>query len=281
MFNRVVIVGVGLIGGSLGLEIKRKKIAQEVIGVGRSQSNLKIALKRKLIDRATTDLSKAVSNADLILLCTPVKSALHQLTIIARHAKPGTWIMDVGSTKEEIVKEAARIFLPRSLFFIGAHPMAGTEKSGAVGAEKDLFRGKICILTSSPNLSQKAKNQAVGFWKKMGSRVVWSSPSQHDKNVAVTSHLPQLISSALMTTVTKLVSKKDLKTFSGSGLKGMVRLASSPANMWVDICLSNSKNIKKSLEYYIEELSNINKWIKFKKRGSLKKYFERVSKSRL
>lgn len=274
MFNRVLIVGVGLIGGSLGLEIKRKKLAKKVIGVGRSKANLRLALRRRLIDEASTNLADAVKNAELILLCTPVRTITKQLEVIARRATPGTLVMDVGSTKEEIVKTAARI-LPRSLSFMGAHPMAGTEKSGAAGAEKDLFRGKPCFLSRGRACPALDQRRAVIFWKKMGSRVVWSAPAQHDKNIAVTSHLPQLISSALMTTAAKLVSKKDMQTFSGSGLKGMLRLASSPSEMWVDICLSNSKNIERALREYINELLKIKNWVKNKDQLTLRKYLRR------
>lgn len=278
MFDRVAILGVGLLGGSLGLEIKRFRLAREVIGCGRSRRNLRIAVMRGAITRGTTDPAQAVVGTDLILLASPVGAIVSHLKSIGPHLAAGALVMDVGSTKEEILK-AAR-FLPRKVSFIGSHPIAGTEKGGAVAAQFNLFRGKKCLLTILPKTDRSALKKAVTFWKKLGSRVSFMPAASHDRALAVVSHLPHLAAYTLLSTIGKKLSVKKIRRLAGGGLMDTTRIAASPAEMWADIALSNRRNLLEVLDAFGRDLSQLTRWIAGKKRGELLQFFERQSRLR-
>lgn len=279
MFNTVTIIGVGLIGGSLGLDIKRKHLARKIIGYGRSKKNLQVALKRKIIDEAAGDLRQAIKKSDLVLVCTPVRVLENLLPMIARWAQPGALVMDVGSTKEQIVKKAGRIF-PPALHFVGCHPLAGTEQSGAAHAVHQLFKNRICIITP------QAKNQTVSlkkgrqFWQKMGSRVIIMSPRDHDRVLARTSHLPHMVSYSLMATLGRQLRPSAIKQLSGAGLMDTTRIAASSPEMWRDICLDNKHSLLHALGQYQKQVAQLSKWIKAEKSSELLNYFTRVSRLR-
>lgn len=279
MFHCVTIVGVGLIGGSLALEIKKKKLAKKVIGCGRSLANLQIAKKRRLVDEITTNLGKSVSHSDFIILSAPVQTILHQLKIIAQKAKPGTLVMDVGSTKELIVNQAHKI-LPSSVFFIGAHPLAGTEKSGAVAALPNLFKNRFCILTPTALTSQKALKEAKRFWKQMGAKTLIYSPKKHDQLLAFTSHLPQMVSYVLMATVGNGIPLKEIQKLAGGGLRDTTRIASSSSEMWRDICLANRQPLVQGLKNFQKNMNQLILWIQKGKAKGLERYFERAANLR-
>lgn len=274
MFNRVAIIGVGLIGASLGLEIKKKKIARHITGYGRNRGNLQTAFRKGAIDRMAGNIEGAITKADLVLLCGPVTAIKSQLKMVAASLQKGALVMDVGSTKEEILKAAKA--LPKTVHFIAAHPMAGTEESGAGAAKRGLFQNKICILTPAQSTSSKALNLAKKFWIKMGSRVVIISPVRHDQTLALTSHLPQMAAYALMNVVGSLPLKK-IKEFSGGGLRDTTRIAASPAEMWRDIVLSNAQNLSPLLKKYAAQILKIESAIKKGKGGELEKIFKQAA----
>lgn len=279
MFNQVAIIGVGLIGGSLGYEIKKKKLARKVIGFGRTQKNLNLARKRGLIDKGVKNLGEAVGQADLILLCAPVRTIEKQLSLIAKKIPKKTLIMDVGSTKVSLVKAAEKI-LPPSVDFVGAHPLAGTEKSGAGAAVPHLFKKKKCLLTPGKKTSPSALRKAAHFWKKIGSEVLIYSPHRHDELLAATSHLPHMVAYTLMGGLNRLLSVSEIKKIAGGGLLDTTRIAASSPEMWTDICLSNSKYLSKALQKYLKEMNKISEWVKKKEKRSLFNYFKKVSELR-
>ncbi|MBI2339971.1 MAG: prephenate dehydrogenase [Deltaproteobacteria bacterium] len=279
MFNKIAIIGVGLIGGSLGLEIKRKKLAREVVGCGRSRANLAVAKRRRLIDEATTDLAKAVKDADLVVLGAPPRTIIGHIGRIGPILERGAIVMDVGSTKDKIVR-AAEKYLPRTVHFVGAHPLAGAEKGGAWAALPGLFRGKRFVITPAKRTSRKALAVAKRFWKKMGSETIILSPERHDRILSATSHLPQIVASALMKTIGNALSFSEMKKMGGGGLKDTTRIAASPAEMWTHICLENRENLLKSLRKFESELKRVVGLIEKKNAGPLKKYLERASELR-
>ncbi|MBI4411296.1 MAG: prephenate dehydrogenase/arogenate dehydrogenase family protein [Deltaproteobacteria bacterium] len=278
MFKKVAIIGVGLMGGSLALAVKKKKLARHVIGCGRSRKNLKIALNRKLLDKATTDIAEAVENADLIILCTPVQTLKKQLHEVIHYAPDGALVMDVGSTKEAIVREADRIF-PSRLSFVGAHPLCGTENSGAANAIADLYTGALCILTPG-KASRGALPHARHFWKSIGMRVGKLDPLFHDRILAASSHLPQLVSYALMRAIVGPggVTAGEITRFSGKGLGDMTRLALSPAEIWSDIAIENGKNIVPLLKKIAKDLNLLAERITKHQKVNLRQYFEASSR---
>jgi len=279
LFNQILIVGVGLIGGSIGLDVQRKKLAKKVVGCGRTQHNLNIALKRGIIDEATSHLEEVIEGSDCILLCTPVKSLEQQIPLLAQRASKGTLVMDVGSTKEDIVRLAEKHFQD-GISFIGAHPLAGTEKSGALGAEEHLFDGARCILTPASGVSNKMIGVAHRFWESLGMVVQNMDPREHDRALAATSHLPHMAAYALMSVIGKTLDINEISKFAGGGLKDTTRIAASPAEMWRDICLDNSKPLVSVLKKYHSEIEKLFTMIEGSESDKLLKYFDQISNLR-
>lgn len=257
MFEKITIVGVGLIGGSLGLEIKKRRLAKYVIGCGRSDQSLKIAVKRRMIDEKTLSLPYACQEADLIVLCAPIFTIMSQLKEIAQSAKRGTIVIDVGSTKKEIAEAAEKEFKNKGIVFIGCHPMAGSEKAGPQAATLGLFRAKKVFVTHK-NISTDDVIKVVKFWKSMGAIPYRLTPYEHDQYLAATSHFPQM--AAYLTTLAVAVRDSDvakLNPFVGNGFKDTTRIAASPSDVWLDILFSNKKNILpylKNLKVFTERL---------------------------
>lgn len=242
LFDKVAIIGVGLIGGSIGLAIKKKKAAREVVGVFRHESTLKKALKYKAIDKGTMSIPGAVSGADLIIIATPVHSIPKFIKEAARYAMKGAIITDVGSTKSWIVRESGKILnKPGSVSFIGSHPMAGSEHTSVEFARADLLEAAPCIVTKTAGSDKKALKVIVSFWKRLGSNVKIMSPAAHDKSVSLISHLPHIVAFGLA----GAVPEKELK-YAAEGFKDTTRVASSDPELWADIFLTNKKEVLKA-----------------------------------
>ena len=241
-FNKVVIIGVGLIGGSIGLAIKKRHLAKEVIGVFRREKTLKKALKRKAVDKATFAIDGAVSKADLIIVASPVHSIPPIIREVARYAKKGAIITDVGSTKSWIVKEAEDILSGNNkICFIGSHPMAGSEHAGVEFSKADLLDGAPCIVTKTKKTNGPAMKKVIDFWSALGAKVKVMSPSGHDRSVSLISHLPHIVAFGLA----GAVPVKEL-AYAAEGFKDTTRVASSDPELWADIFLTNKKEILKA-----------------------------------
>lgn len=270
LFNRVVIIGVGLIGGSIGLAIKKKGVASKVIGISRHKKTLDLAKARGAIDFGFQEIN-AVKDADLIILATPVRSIIEIGLKIAFLIKPNTLITDTGSTKKLIVEKLEKV-LPN---FVGAHPLSGSEKQGARYANGDLFRGSLCILTPTTNTHGQALERISRFWKALGARVVNLTPSQHDKFIAYVSHLPHLIAFSLIRSI-----PKSHLCFASFGLKDTTRIASSDASLWRDIFLTNQKELLKTVKSFQVSLSKIKSAIVQKDSHTLKRLLNQAKKKR-
>lgn len=234
LFNRITIVGVGLLGGSLGLAAKKFNIAGEVVGYLRDPKKILPAIKAGAIDSGTTDLRRAIEGSDLIILCTPVNDIIKKLRLFTSW-RVKALITDTGSTKVRITREA------KDLCFTGSHPIAGSEQSGISFARSDLFKNSLCILTPQGHQASNARRIAA-FWKKTGSRVRIMTPQQHDKMLSFTSHLPHAIAFCLMNTIAK-----DQLAFASGGLKDTTRIASSRPELWVDVFTSNKTELLKAI----------------------------------
>ncbi len=250
-FNNITIIGVGLIGGSIGLGIKRKHLANKVIGVFRRKSTLDKALARKAVDAGSMTIKDGVKDADLIILATPVHLIPGMAEEAMKYAKKGVIITDAGSTKKWIVDKIEKI-VPHSKFFVGSHPMAGSEHKSVEFAVSDLMEGSPCIITKTRNTDKTAMAKLVKFWKAMGAQVKVMSPEEHDVSVAMISHLPHLVAFSLA----GAVPIKDL-SLAAEGFKDTTRVASSDPELWADIFLSNSSRLIKSgrtFERYYKKL---------------------------
>lgn len=251
IFRKVTIIGVGLMGGSLGLALKKNNLAKEVTGLSHRQASLDTALANKAIDIGMTDVKKAVQSADLIVLATPVDDIIKLLKTIQPHMRRNTIITDVGSTKLEIV-EAAEEILPFPGNFVGSHPLVGSEKKGVDHAKDNLFEGALCIMTPTKKTSQVTREKVKQLWARVGAEVKILNPAGHDDSLAYISHLPHIMAFGLM----ELIPNEYLE-LATQGLKDTTRIAASSPKMWNDICISNVKNVVKSLDELIACLSQL------------------------
>ena len=276
-FNKVVIIGVGLMGASIGINLVRRKMAREVIGVGRNLANLKEALRKKAIHKMVrvqqaVSLLDGLSQSDLVILCSPIQSILEYLPKISR----SVLVTDVGSTKFSIVQKANHL----RLRFVGSHPIAGTEQTGARAGDFNLFHGGWCVLTPAKNASSSDTVQITALWKALGMRCVVMSAEKQDALFGILSHLPHVLAYSLMETVSRLVSLENLK-FSFGSFKDTTRVASSSPEMWRDIFLENRKNVLRAISLYERDLGRLKKMI-LKKEGSLLlRFLSGVQKKRL
>lgn len=277
MFRRMLVVGVGLIGGSLALDARRLGLVEEVIGFGRSQKNLRLAKKHGIIDRFLRDEKETPDGTDLLLNATPVGAVVSTTAAFLPVLPPGCIVSDVGSVKGELVRSMDRL-LPREIPFVGAHPIAGNEQWGAEAAKRDLFVGHRCILTPTKKTDQRALRKIATLWRRVGARVEIMDPDTHDMILGVISHLPHVLVYALVNALARTrVRGIDLKTYCAGGFKDFTRIASSRPELWRDICLMNRKAIGKTLEDYIKYVEQLKSWIHEGKGELLEREFARAN----
>lgn len=255
MFKRVTIIGVGLLGGSIGLALKKRKLAREVIGVFRRESSKKAALKAKAVDKAFLSIEEGVKGADFIIVCTPVGRIVRIVKEISKYAGNGAVVTDVGSTKSFIVSKLEKS-LNRKVKFVGSHPMAGAEKSGVASAVSSLFQKSACIITKTRCTDKKAFSVVKKFWEKLGAVCKVLSPEKHDAYAAEISHLPHLVSACLV----RSVEKGSLR-YAAAGFKDTTRIASSDPAMWQDIFVTNKRQTLRALKAFKAEVDRFEKMI--------------------
>jgi prephenate dehydrogenase len=227
------IIGVGLIGGSIGLAARRRGFFGQILGAGRDRAALDRAKDLGCIDHGHTDLSNVARLADVLVFCTPVDCIASQILAAAGQCRPGTLITDAGSTKAQLVAEVEE-HLPAHVVFIGSHPLAGSEKRGAEHARPDLFDNRLTIITHTASTTATAERRATEFWKSLGSRVARMSPERHDEALALTSHLPHLLAAALAG-----ILPDQLRDFTANGFRDSTRIAAGDPSLWVPIFLQN------------------------------------------
>ena len=252
LFRQLTICGVGLIGGSLALNARKHGLIERIVGLGRSQSNLDIAIARGLIDYATRDPIEAAQNADLVMLATPVMTFPATLAAMVPHLPSNAVVTDVGSVKNWVVQQLEPLLKP-AMSFVGVHPVAGKETTGAAAAEEGLFVDRRVIVTPSALSSAEALEKIETLWRATGARVERMPPAAHDAILARASHLPQIVSSALACALAEeTVEGRWAAGFGAGGLRDTTRIASSSPEMWRDICLSNCEAITGALRLYRE-----------------------------
>ena len=268
LFRKVTIIGVGLIGGSLGMALKKHRLAREVVGVSQKQASLTAALKMNAIDQAYHEPARAVPNSDLVVLATPVSIITNMLTTIGPHLNRNCIITDVGSTKSTIVN-FAQDHLPNSVFFVGSHPLTGSEKTGVQFGSADLFQGALCLMTPGEKTNRPACDRIKRLWSVIGMQVKYMSPEEHDKMLAYVSHVPHVLAYALM----QAIPSSSLE-YAAQGLRDTTRIAASSPQMWTDICLNNQKNIIQGLDDLAKNLSQLRKSINTGDQKTLFNYFK-------
>lgn len=256
------------------MAIKKHHLAREVVGVSRQQASLTQALKNRTIDRASHDIKKSVQDADLVVLATPVKTIIHLLSTLGKDLRRGAIVTDVGSTKTAIV-EAAQKNLPQHVFFVGSHPLAGSEKKGAAHASAELFERSVCIMTPVEKTHKVAVEKVKTLWTKLGANVKILSPNDHDKILAYISHLPHLMAYGLMGAI-----PSEYLEYASQGLKDTTRIAASDPEMWRDICMTNPAHLLKSLDEIVKILSLYRKSIVSKDEQNLIENFRKSKNKR-
>jgi len=280
LFRRMVVVGVGLIGGSLALDARKRGLVGEIIGVGRGQANLRFAQRQGVIDRYVTTETDIPEDTDLLMMATPVQTTLSLTKTFLPVLRPGCIVSDVGSVKAEIVRGMERL-LPSTIPFVAGHPIAGGEQWGARAAKGDLFVGHRCILTPTKSTDSAALRKVALLWRKVGAKVEMMDPETHDRVLGIISHLPHVLVYALVNTLARTrVRGVDLKSYCAGGFKDFTRIASSRPELWRDICLMNRRAVGQSLGDYIKSLEQLKLWIEEGKGTLLEKEFARANEIR-
>ncbi len=272
-FQKISIIGVGLLGGSIGLATRQHRLAREVAGFVRRQSSLKDCEKIGAVDYATTDLLAAVSNADLIILCTPLAQMRSLAEQFLPALKRGAIVTDVGSVKSEVVRELAALLKKSGAHFIGSHPMAGAEKTGVLAARKNLFENAVCVLTPTKKSNAAAVRKLEQFWKSLGARVLKMDAAQHDLLVSRSSHLPHVVAATLAGLVLHPAQPKALSALCATGFRDTTRIASGSPEMWRDIALANRKNVSQSMDAFLGELKKFQTALKKSDADAVEQFF--------
>ncbi len=281
--KKLVIFGVGLIGGSVALALKKASainIEPQIIGVGRSSASLQAALDLGVIDIATSDIALALKDADVVLIATPVAQTSAILKSIKPHLSANTVITDAGSTKGDVLRCAEEILGTQFNQFIGGHPIAGAEKSGVTAAKADLYLNKNVVLTPTPTTNKQAILAATQLWQACGANVSEMSAESHDSIFAAVSHLPHLLAFALVDDIASRPNAAQLFGFAASGFRDFTRIAGSHPEMWRDISLANKNALLSELTAYQTELSTVKKLLENEDSAGLQALFERASVAR-
>ena len=261
-FGKVVIFGVGLIGGSFALSLKAERQVEEVVGFGRSVATLTQALDLRIIDRIGISVGQEVRDADLVLIATPVGQMPEIMARVAPYLGPKTLVTDGGSTKTDVVTAAREHFADRIAQFIPAHPIAGAENSGAAAARADLYRNKKVVLTPLPENSVRNVARVRSAWECCGAQTFTLAPEEHDRVFAAVSHLPHLLSFALVHDLAVRENSDQYFNFAASGFRDFTRIAASHPEMWRDICLANRVALLGELDHYQAQLKELHEALK-------------------
>ena len=242
----VAILGVGLIGGSIGLAVRQRGLSDRVIGIGRKPARLRKAKQLGAVTETTTNIERGVSEADFVIVCTPVQYVVEQVREISQYVRSGTLITDVGSTKQTIVEGLTVL---ENGHFIGSHPMAGGERGGVGNADADLFEKRTIVVTPEKRTNKAAQSRISKFWKSLGARVMELDCKEHDRAVAVISHLPHTLASVLSTQA----NAKQLALAAG-GWIDTTRIAGADPELWLEILRDNNKQVIRAVDHFLDDL---------------------------
>lgn len=272
-WNKIAIIGIGLLGGSLGLAIRERGLAKSVYGYVRRQEVIEKCVASGIVDWAGCDLREVVNDADLIILCTPILQMKSLVEKMLPYIKQGAILTDVGSAKEKIVAELESMVQNSGAFFVGSHPMAGSEKTGFEYARADLFNNAICVVTPTQNLPRTTTDKVKNFWKSIGGRVIELSPEIHDVLVSRASHLPHLLAAQLVLYVLDSNYPEQQATLCATGFRDTTRIASGSPEMWRDIALVNKDNLIKTLDEFIRRLEQLKRTLDEGDVGKITEFF--------
>ncbi len=280
MIDRLCIIGVGLIGGSLARAARRAGACREIVGGGRDGAQLARAVELGVIDRYTTDLAQAVAAADMVVLAVPLGAMESVMRAVAESLRPDAIVTDVGSAKGSVVAAAEREFGAMPRRFVPGHPIAGTEQSGVEASFADLFAQRRVILTPLPITEREAVNSVRRLWQQAGAEVVEMSVAHHDEVLAATSHLPHMLAYALVDTLARMQEKAEIFRYAAGGFHDFTRIASSDPAIWRDICLANRAPLVAVLDRYQHDLTALRDAIAAADGERILHVFSRAKKAR-
>lgn len=252
-FDQISIVGVGLLGGSIALAARQRQLAERVVGIGRNQVKMDALVDRGMLDYATVDLAEGVGSASLVIACTPVETVAATVGQVFEHAPAGCLVTDVGSTKDAIVASVAKNHPKSAKRFVGSHPLAGDHRSGADYARANLLDDRCVVVTPVGATDNTATEQVSQFWSSLGARVVSLTPAEHDAAIAITSHLPHAVASALAA-----ITPASVLPLTASGWCDTTRVAAADPQLWRQIFLSNREQVLAAVEHFDQH------WAKFR-----------------
>jgi prephenate dehydrogenase len=279
-WKKITLVGVGLLGGSLGLALKQRRLAGSVVGFVRRAASVKECERCRAVDRATRDLEEAAGGADLVVLCTP----LAQMPALVLHLRPalkeGAVVTDVGSVKGTVVGDLEPLVAQAGGAFIGSHPMAGAEKTGVTAARSDLFVNAVCVVTPTPRSEPGALRAVEHLWKSVGARLLRLTPEAHDQWVSRTSHLPHVMAAQLANFVLGPEHPKAQTLLCANGFRDTTRIASGSPEMWRDIALANRENLLEALAAFGAGLKDFRRVLQSGDAARITRFFEDAKQRR-
>ncbi len=279
-WQKVSLIGVGLLGGSLGLALRRRRLAGEVTGFVRRPASIAECRKAGAVDNATVDLREAVSGADLIVLCTPISRMRPLLEEMLPALKRGAIITDVGSVKAGVVRDLEPLARKAGAHFVGSHPMAGAEKTGVLAAREDLFVNAACVVTPGKHARPAAVRAVEALWKSVGGRVLRLTPEVHDAWVSRSSHLPHVTAAALAGLVLGPKQPRRQAELCATGFRDTTRIASGSPEMWRDIALANRRNLNAALDAFIRDLRQFQRALRGADEAAVTAFFEQAKQRR-
>ncbi len=281
MFNKVCIIGCGLIGSPIARAIRKNHLSSKIVSSNRSDSVNKKVIELKIVDDSSSDTKKMAEGSDLIIIATPLSSYEDIISKIKNSLKSGTILTDVGSVKENVINLIEKD-VPANVSWISSHPIAGTEESGPEAGFSELFKNRWCILTPSKKAQEKDIKLLETFWKKIGSKVDIMEAKQHDYILSITSHIPHLIAYNIVNTSLNIQDEKEsvIVKYSAGGLRDFTRIAASNPIMWRDIFIQNKKNTSKMIDKFIEDLEDLKKAIENEDGKKLEEIFTKTKKIR-
>lgn len=280
MINRLCVIGVGLIGGSLCRALKSAGAVESIVGCGRNATQLEQAVELGVIDSFEIDIAMAVSGADVVVIAVPVGAMAETFAAIKGNLKPGAVLTDVGSAKGSVVLAAREAFGGDASYFVPGHPIAGTEKSGVEASFAELFNGQRVILTPLEATDPNATQVVHEMWQATGAEVLSLTVEHHDEVLAATSHLPHVIAYALVDTLARMHERREMFQFAAGGFRDFTRIASSDPQMWHDICLANKDAVLDMIKRFSTNLADLSKAIENEDSETIKATFSRAKQAR-
>jgi prephenate dehydrogenase len=276
----VTLLGVGLLGGSLGMALRKRGLAQRVHGYVRRESSVEESVEAQAVDSASTDLLESVKGADLIVLCTPLAQMIGLARAGLENMAAGVLVTDVGSVKGQVVAELEPLCASRRVHFVGSHPMAGSEKMGVAAAREDLFQNAVCVVTPTPQVREEDAALTEDLWKSVGARTLRLSPEAHDQLVARSSHLPHVLAAHLARYVLDPRHVREQSQLCANGFRDSTRIASGSPEMWRDIVVMNKGPLKRALREYREQLDAFEALLEKGDGAGIESFFENAKRLR-